>query len=84
MWSDIIVKIDTYVFRLLGLVLGVAGAVALLVNNPPEKVFSNTYGVLFLLMFTGVAIYSLASMARDALPPQSRRGKDKAESKSAR
>ncbi|MGK7346253.1 MAG: hypothetical protein ACNS63_10660 [Candidatus Nitrospinota bacterium M3_3B_026] len=67
MWTDILIKIDTYVFRLLGLALGIAGSAALLVNNPPEKVFSNAYGVLFLLMFLGVGLYSLASVTQEAL-----------------
>jgi len=65
MQSGFWVKLDAYLFRILGMVFGVGGAGFLFANNPAEKVFSNAYGIAFLVLFILLAAYSIASLVMD-------------------
>ncbi len=62
-WS----KLDTLLFRLLGFGVGVGGCVALLMNNPSEKLFHNIYGLFFLLIFASMTLYSGYTLLQGAL-----------------
>ena len=62
MQDDFWAKVDAYLFRLLGLGLGGGGCAALLMNNPPEKVFANIYGISLLAIFALMGGYSIFSM----------------------
>lgn len=55
-------KIDAHLFRLLGLALGVFGVTALIQNNPSETLFSDYYGISFLVVFALTGAYSLFSI----------------------
>jgi len=62
-WS----KLDAYLFKALGLILGGGGCVALAVNNPLEKLTHNPYGVVIFFSFGAMGLYSLYSLALDLL-----------------
>lgn len=55
-------KIDAHLFRLLGLALGVFGVTALVRNNPPDVLFSDYYGIAFMVIFAITGAYSLFSI----------------------
>ena len=58
-------KIDAYIFRLMGVVLGFAGCAALLINNPLDELFSSVYGLLFLVTFGVLGFYSTWALIKD-------------------
>ena len=58
-------KIDAHLFRLLGLALGVFGVTALLRNNPSEVLFSDYYGITFMVIFAMTGAYSLFSIVAE-------------------
>jgi len=60
-------KIDAYMFRIFGIVLGFAGCAGLLLNNPMGELFTNIYGLIFLAMFGALGAYSAYSFTRDML-----------------
>ncbi|MBF0292790.1 MAG: hypothetical protein HQK86_11615 [Nitrospinae bacterium] len=60
-------KIDAHLFRLLGLGLGVFGVTALIKNNPSEILFSDYYGISFLVIFALTGTYSLFSIVTAVL-----------------
>ncbi|MDH5509700.1 MAG: hypothetical protein OEZ32_05020 [Nitrospinota bacterium] len=55
-------KLDAYLFKFLGLVLGGGGLAGLLLNNPIEMVLHNTYGVTIVLVFGLMGGYSFFSL----------------------
>jgi arginine exporter protein ArgO len=61
-------QIDAHLFRLLGLVLGVFGVTALLRNNPPDVLFSDYYGIAFIIIFALTGAYSLYSIVTEFVP----------------
>lgn len=63
--SNTLEKLDAYFFRIFGLILGVVGAVAMLVNNPVRQVFTNAYGIIFFASFVILGVYSIASIVVD-------------------
>ena len=63
--SNIWHKIDAHLFRLLGLALGVFGITALVRNNPQEILFSDYYGVTFIIIFAMTGAYSLFSIVAE-------------------
>ncbi|MBI4828363.1 MAG: hypothetical protein HY804_06080 [Nitrospinae bacterium] len=67
MQSGFWVKLDAYLFRVLGVIFGVGGVGFLFANNPREKLLSNTYGIAFLALFIILAAYSIASLVMDIL-----------------
>lgn len=58
-------KIDAHLFRLLGLALGVFGVTALVRNNPQEILFSDYYGITFIIIFAMTGAYSLFSIVAE-------------------
>ena len=60
-------KVDAYMFRIFGIVLGFSGCAGLLLNNPVGELFANIYGLIFLLMFGFLGLYSAYSFALDIL-----------------
>jgi hypothetical protein len=67
MQNEFWTKVDAYLFRFLGIGLGGGGCAALLLNNPPEKVFHSIYGALILAMFVAMGGYSLFTMIVDLI-----------------
>ncbi len=65
MQKSLMSKIDAYLFRMAGLVIGFAGCAGLVFNNPLDELFTSVYGILFLLMFGTLGAYSLVSLARE-------------------
>lgn len=61
-------QIDAHLFRLLGLALGVFGVAALVRNNPPDILFSDYYGIAFIIIFALTGAYSLFSIVTDIFP----------------
>ena len=59
--------VDAFLFRIIGAMIGMAGCAGLLTNNPLEELFTSSYGLVFLVMFAVLAIYSLLTMARDTV-----------------
>jgi hypothetical protein len=55
-------QIDAHLFRLLGLSLGGFGVTSLLRNNPTDILFSDYYGIAFLIVFSLTGAYSLFSI----------------------
>lgn len=63
--KSLIEKIDAYIFRVFGLGLGLAGLAGLLLNNPAETLFTNVYGVIFLLIFASITVYAIVSIVNE-------------------
>ena len=59
------VVVDAFLFRIIGGIIGVAGCAGILINNPLTDVFTSPYGLVFLVMFATLAVYSIMTMARD-------------------
>ena len=60
-------KLDAFLFRFLGVTFGGGGCAALLLNNPASEVFERPVGVIFLLVFTVLALYSLLGILQDTI-----------------
>jgi len=69
MTNDFWSQLDTYIFRFLGITIGVGGCMGLIFNNPTEKLLHNIYGVSILVMFAAMAGYSLYSILMDLKGP---------------
>ncbi len=65
-WS----RLDKFLFRFLGLALGVGGTCAMLLNNNPDQLFSNSYGIFFLTIFGMIAVYSIYIIVIDLTHPE--------------
>ena len=59
------VKVDAYLFRIFGIVIGSGVCAGLLLNNPLGKVLHSPYGVIIFIMFGFMAAYSLLSLGSD-------------------
>jgi len=55
-------KLDAYLFKFLGLILGAGGLLGLLLNNPLDTALHNTYGVTLVVVFAIMGGYSLYSL----------------------
>jgi arginine exporter protein ArgO len=61
-------QIDAHLFRLLGLALGVLGVTSLVRNNPTDILFSDYYGIAFIIVFALTGAYSLFSIVTEFFP----------------
>lgn len=65
-------QIDAHLFRLLGLALGVFGVTALIRNNPSDILFSDYYGIAFIIIFSLTGAYSLFSIVTGLFPAKTK------------
>ena len=64
MKKDFWAKIDAYLFRVTGAVIGLAGCAGLILNNSPKDLFTSIYGWIFLLIFGTLGVYSSVSLLK--------------------
>ena len=63
------VKLDAFLFRIAGAILGLAGCLGLALNNPFGVLFTNIYGVTFFLIFGVLGLYSVVSIVKEFTQP---------------
>ena len=63
------IKLDAFLFRIAGAVLGLSGCLGLVLNNPIEVLFTSSYGVLFFLVFAILGSYSVISIIKEMYRP---------------
>jgi len=61
------VKLDSYLFRIAGAILGISGCMGLVLNNPFKALVTNTYGVVFFLIFAILGSYSAFSIIKEMM-----------------
>jgi hypothetical protein len=63
------IKLDAFLFRIAGAVLGLSGCLGLALNNRIEVLFKSSYGVMFFLIFALLGSYSIISIIKEMFRP---------------